>query len=317
MFHPILKEKYEFITAHFEKLFNVQSDAKPFPHSIILSGVDVLGQYYIALSIARWLNCVGTKKFDCDCINCKWIKSNTHPEVRVISKIDGKPENDSTKTVISEKQIKALLNEVSRQSGYKKVFILCDAAKKELSPNENEHYKSFSTLGFEPIYQTESKCWFPSGITRKTLQDTAANSLLKSIEEPPEDTFFIFLTHTKEDLLSTIISRSQAFYVPSGLKESYNTTEVAEILNAYPNIKKIRALELSERLLNIETTGTSYLFDTLQSYFTELMKCNTGNPELTRKILSDIETVQTAKQMLNASMKDSIVTDYLMLKICV
>ncbi|WP_434337197.1 hypothetical protein [Mesomycoplasma conjunctivae] len=38
------------------------------------------------------------------------------------------------------------------------------------------------------------------------------NSLLKIIEEPPQDTYFIFSAQKKEKVLSTICSRSQIFY---------------------------------------------------------------------------------------------------------
>lgn len=50
------------------------------------------------------------------------------------------------------------------------------------------------------------------------MNTTAANKLLKLIEEPPQKTIFLLITENEEQLLSTIKSRCQALYFP-GLSE--------------------------------------------------------------------------------------------------
>lgn len=43
----------------------------------------------------------------------------------------------------------------------------------------------------------------------------AANKLLKSVEEPPENTYFIFITHDEEKVIKTIASRCARYQVPA------------------------------------------------------------------------------------------------------
>lgn len=57
------------------------------------------------------------------------------------------------------------------------------------------------------------------------MNATAANRLLKAVEEPPEKTVFIMITHAPEKVLQTISSRCQALRIHPGTKE-----EVAQIL---------------------------------------------------------------------------------------
>lgn len=314
MFNTILKEKYKFVTDYFELAFK---NNLPISHSIVFTGSDTLAQYYMALSIAKILNCKKDKQPDCDCINCKWIKANSHPEVLTISKIDNKPDSDSSKTVISEKQIKLVLDKLVNSSEYKRVFIFCDADKRELLKKEKEHYTNLASIGFEPLYQSEEKYWYSNSLNRKIFQAQAANSLLKSIEEPPSDTYFFFLTNDKDDLLPTIISRSQTFNIASALKNDYDE-QIFEVLKNYPNLKKIDALEIADKLSIHKFQNkysTEYLLDSMQNYFLELVKSNVDNPDLLKKIFEDINQVEIAKQYLKASMKDSIVLEYLMLKI--
>ena len=52
--------------------------------------------------------------------------------------------------------------------------------------------------------------WFPEAAA---LTSEAANSLLKSIEEPPEGTLFILEARSEEDVLPTILSRCQSWRI--------------------------------------------------------------------------------------------------------
>ena len=54
-----------------------------------------------------------------------------------------------------------------------------------------------------------------AGLNQQNFQAETANSLLKIVEEPQPGVTFIFLTRYIDDLLPTIISRSQCFFVPA------------------------------------------------------------------------------------------------------
>ena len=57
------------------------------------------------------------------------------------------------------------------------------------------------------------------------MNTAAANRLLKAIEEPPEKTLFLMITHAPEKVMQTISSRCQAIRVPPCSKE-----EIQEVL---------------------------------------------------------------------------------------
>jgi hypothetical protein len=48
-----------------------------------------------------------------------------------------------------------------------------------------------------------------------TLTNSAKNALLKPLEEPPENTYFIFSASTKASIPITLKSRTQLFYIPT------------------------------------------------------------------------------------------------------
>jgi len=51
--------------------------------------------------------------------------------------------------------------------------------------------------------------WHP-----ESLNPSAANALLKSLEEPPSQTIFLLVCHQPDQLLATILSRTQRVYIP-------------------------------------------------------------------------------------------------------
>ena len=59
------------------------------------------------------------------------------------------------------------------------------------------------------------------------MNAAAANRLLKAVEEPPERTLFIMITHAPEKVMQTISSRCQAIRVLP-----YSKQEIAEILSS-------------------------------------------------------------------------------------
>lgn len=305
--NELLENKYPYLTSFFKAVFDSQK--KNVANSLIFYGSDVLAQYYFALSIAKTLNCTGAKDENCHCVNCSWIKENRHPAVMTISKIDNK--NDKSKTVISKEQVDSMQDLLVNSSDYHRVFIFCDADFKTLSERENESINSFKDLGIAlPESESENLSWFPKGLTRECFQDVAANSLLKSIEEPPSDVTFIFLTEDKNDLIQTIISRSQSFFVPNFNKEEYETGFLEDYFQDYPEFNKDNALKFSKFLLDYQVENElppKYMLDCIQFYLKEIIKANLNNTLLIQKAYLDIEKIQECKKMLDSYIKEQLV----------
>lgn len=303
----LLKKKYPALSDFFEAMIINHK----VPNSIILHGPDVLAQYYFALTLAKGTNCTAFHNTDCDCQNCRWIRANEHPEVMTISKVDSKPEGDDSKSVISIKQITAIKDKLMVSSDYHRFFILCDAENRELTIEEKQKINNFAFLKID-LPKNSDKGWFPLGLTPKCFGDITANALLKSIEEPPANVTFIFLTENIENIISTIVSRSQAFYVPGFSKENFNYNFLVEPLSNYPCIDRRKAIMISDFLVNYsKDTGKSmlYIVSAIQTYLTELARKNVQNRILVQRIFEDIEKMQNVVDMLKSNVKEQVVAD--------
>ena len=278
----LLSDKYPFLTNFFETAIN--SPDKNIAQSIIFYGNDLDAQYTLAKEIARLLNCTGDKTDDCQCLNCKWIREDKHPAVLTVSRLDSKPDDDSSKTVISVKQSELIRNSLITSSEFHRVFIFCDR-------DDDGNI---------------------TGLNRFNFQEATANSLLKSIEEPSERVTFIFLTRDKEDLISTIISRSQCFFVPTKKRYDFSYENIRPILENYWTINRSEAFSISEQLKKLaDTTGCIKVLEEMQNYMLDVQK---SNPK-TRFLTDDIKSVELAKKEYNVGMKNEIIFDELCLKL--
>ena len=311
----VLDNKYPYLSNFFETAIN---ENRLF-HSVILYGSNNYIQYAMALELARQLNCLETGDLkgreNCECRNCRWIRENKHPAVMTISKIDNKSDKDTTKTVISVQQTEMVLDKIFGASDYHRVFIFCNADMKKPTEKEKEEYEEFKTTGFiAPQEDNGETIWYPSSINRKCFGEASANSMLKSIEEPSTGITFIFLTNNPNDLISTIVSRSQSFYVPYSRKSVYITDFFDKYFVNYPKFNPDIALVFAQNLLNYQTANNlepSYIIDCIQFYLTEILKANNGNKLLVNKIFKDITKTEEAKKMLKAYVKETQIYEYL------
>ena len=303
--NKVLDKKYPYLS----NFFRTAIEQNRLFHSIILYGSNNYIQYAMAMEMARQLNCLEDGREDCNCQNCRWIRENKHPAIMTISKIDNK--TDSSKTVISEDQINMVLDTLVNSSDYHRVFIFCDAEIKTLSYSEMQEYNEFISTGFNlPQEKDEDKYWYSKGINTGCFSAVAANAMLKSIEEPSDKVTFIFLTNNKDDILQTIVSRSQAFYVADSKNSVYNVEFFEKYFEQYPEFDKDSALDFAQTLYTYQVENNlepTYIIDCIQYYLTQLIKANINNSILVNKIYSDIEKTEKSKKMLDAYIKEQTV----------
>jgi DNA polymerase III gamma/tau subunit len=99
----------------------------------------------------------------------------------------------------------------------------------------------------------------------QALNDAGANSLLKSIEEPPAGYHFIFLVSRKELLLTTILSRSVIKYFNQEL-----LAEQHELVAIFTNQKKVNAIafhQLLESYKDLTEQESCTLLDQIYAYW--------------------------------------------------
>lgn len=263
-------DKYPFLVKYFEN--GIKSPNKSIAHSILLYGHDLQAQYDLALYIARLLNCKKDKNYDCNCLDCNWIRMGEHPAVLTISRVDNKPEGDDSKTVISIRQAQEIKQSLLTSSDFHRVFIFCD--------RDNDDNIQ--------------------GLNRLNFQEEAANALLKTIEEPPAKTTFFFLTRDKEDLISTIISRSQCFFVPSFEATNYDYESIKETFENYYEFERSEVFDLAKKLYEISPDALKTLNE-MQNYMLSLLKSNLANKQIQLKLMHDINSVELAKKEITAN----------------
>ena len=278
----LLSDKYPFLTNYFTQALNAENH--PLPQTILFYGNDLAAQYILSKEIARLLNCKKNKDDECDCINCKWIREDSHPAVMTISRIDNKPEDDDSKTVISIKQSAFIKETLMSASDFHRVFIFCDR-------DENGNI---------------------SGLNQTNFQAETANSLLKIIEEPQPGVTFIFLTRYIDDLLSTIISRSQCFFVPSKSEIDYDYSKIIGVFDIFWEFERKDTFDISQRLQDLsKEIGTETTLEHIQNYILSILK---NNPKQTN-LIEYLQIIEACKKQNKLGIRPVNIFDDLCLKL--
>ena len=137
-------------------------------HALLLLGPPQVGKMVLAMDVARALNCIGEGPPCGTCRQCTRISASLHPDVRVIGV--GEDGQGRARTLISIEQVREIQSEAS------------------LKP-----------------YEGAFRVFIIDGVDR--LSDEAANSLLKTLEEPPEQVVLALLASDASAVLATIRSR--------------------------------------------------------------------------------------------------------------
>ena len=278
----LLSDKYPFLTNYFTQALTTSNRA--LPQSILFYGNDFEAQYTLSKEIARLLNCQNDKSDNCECLNCKWIREDAHPAILTISRVDNKPDDDDSKTVISIKQSQMIKENLMSASEFHRVYIFCDR-------DDDGNISGLNPLNF---------------------QAETANSLLKIIEEPQPGVTFIFLTRYIEDVLPTIISRSQCFFVPAYKKTDYDYSCIDGIFTNYFSFERRDAFDISQRLCDLtKEIPPQKILDGIQNYVLATLK---NNPKET-KLIKHIEFIEDAKRQTKLCMKPVNIFDELCLKL--
>lgn len=137
-------------------------------HSYLITGPSKVGKRTLALDIARAANCMSEGRPCGTCRQCQRITSGLHPDVRIIGLEAAR--SGRLRTQISIEQVREIQRDASLlpYEGRSRVFI------------------------------------FESG---ERLSGEAANSLLKTLEEPPDRVIIIIVASDANAVLPTILSR--------------------------------------------------------------------------------------------------------------
>lgn len=272
-----VSDKFPDLTNYFNNA--IHNDSKNLSHCLLFWGPDITSQCQLALEIARLLNCKQDGAKDCDCQNCKWVKEQTHPAVKIYTRLDFKEVGDDSeeekttgKKNIDKSQAKAIINELAITSDYHRVYIFCDR-------DEEGNLLPLNQINFPEV---------------------TSNALLKTFEEPPENTTFIFLTNDKTDMISTVVSRAQSFFIPSKVEEDFSYNIVENVIKNYWEIDRNDVLDFEDDLMAlINSNDVKLVLTQIENYMLALIKSNFENKHLYCRIMRDIKYVEDAKRQLS------------------
>ncbi len=159
-------------------------------NSIILEGAARVGRRGLANWYAMRLNCkVPTSLEPCGvCASCQNFLAGSHSDVLLISP------REETSTGKRARVSLIPIGAISASHDTGKDFETHVIEFIELSPRYRHKVIIFDGAQF--------------------LNESAANALLKSVEEPPHQARFVFITEDASGMIPTIVSRSQRYRVP-------------------------------------------------------------------------------------------------------
>ena len=208
-------------------------------HAQLFAGPEGSANLSLALAYAAFLNC--THKSDEDscgaCPSCQKINKLIHPDLHLVFPVSG-AKNKTGKEVVSDTFI-ADWREFVKQNPYAgptEWSIAFGGENEQLNISREESRNIVKKLSLKS-YEGEYKImliWLA-----EYMHPSAANALLKLLEEPPENTVFLIITYDSEQIIGTILSRVQQLKI-----RAFRNEEIAEYLTAKYSLTEEKALQI-------------------------------------------------------------------------
>ena len=178
--------------------------ADRYANAYLFHGPQGVGKEAVAMEFAAIMNCQSDKDKPCgECKGCKQMRSLQHPNVHLIFALPGGGSGTDPLKGLSEEVIETIQKAIAGKSKnpYSKIQVK-NAQNIKISSiraMQKDVHLAKSEAGRKIVLIFEAE----------RMNKSAFNSILKIVEEPPEDTSFIFTTNSLHQIPETIRSRSQ------------------------------------------------------------------------------------------------------------
>ena len=185
-------------------------------HAQLFTGIAGAGTLPMAVAYAQYLNCRNRRDGDScgECPDCRQTAALAHPDLHLVFPVN-KQGKKSGEVVRSDEFLPLFRQTFAQTGGYFTPAEWYDrldlgkTLKGMISAREaDEIIRKLSFKSFGGGYKI-MMVWLP-----ETMNDEAANKILKILEEPWERTVFLLVSERADFLLPTIISRTQEVAVP-------------------------------------------------------------------------------------------------------
>ncbi|MDH8701207.1 DNA polymerase-3 subunit delta' [Dysgonomonadaceae bacterium PH5-43] len=182
------------------------------PHARLFVEQDSAGALPLALAYAQYIHCTNKQGNDScgECPSCKKSLKLTHPDLHFVFPIINKK---GTKEAFCDDFLPewrgfAINNPYGNLGSWLSSIDAANAQGLIYARESSEILRKLNLKAYESDYKIMI-IWLP-----EKLHETAANRLLKLIEEPPQKTIFLFVSEEQDNIIATIRSRTQILAVP-------------------------------------------------------------------------------------------------------
>ena len=259
------------------------------PHALLFAGPEGTGKLQTAIAFARYLLCrdKGTGTDSCgQCPSCVKMDKLVHPDLHFVYPVINKSKTAGRSTISDEEITTWRECVLDRQYfGFEEWLSAIDADNKQASIFVTESESIMSKLSLKSV---EGGYKIMIIWHAEKMNQQCANSLLKLLEEPPAGTIFILTTDAPEQMLETILSRTQRVdfkRIPAQLIEQ-RLTGPGYMLDA-DTASKIAHLSGGSWLKAMSALRVNAESDEFLNYFMQLMRLSYGRRLKDLKIWSD------------------------------
>ncbi len=183
-------------------------------HAQLFLSPEGSGSLALAVAFAQYICCENKQEDDScgECPSCRKYQKLIHPDLHFSYPFFAKHKDDNALTFIEEWR-KAFLN--NPYLGLDEWRDNLSADNKQANINIAECHSIIQKLSLKP-FESEYKVlimWLPEFLEKE------GNSLLKIIEEPAHKTLFLLVAQNQDQILNTILSRTQIVKIPKQKKE--------------------------------------------------------------------------------------------------
>ena len=248
------------------------------PHAMLFCGPEGVGKLQTAIAFARYLLCrdKGQAQESCGtCPSCVKMDKLVHPDLHFVFPVINKSKTAGRSTV-SDDEIQTWRETVLEKQyfGFEEWLSAIDAENKQASIFVTESESIMSKLALKSV---EGGYKIMIIWHAEKMNPQCANSLLKLLEEPPAQTVFILTTDAPEQMLETILSRTQRIdfrRIPEQEIASRLQGPIYQLDD--DNTRKIAHLSGGSWLKAISALRVNRESEEFFDYFTQLMRLSYG-----------------------------------------
>ncbi len=242
-----------------------------FPHALLVHGPEGVGQNALLLDLVDLLVCEAEEARPCSqCAGCLGRQRNNLDSLIFIMPLE-KKEKASSEGEIEGNQVEELIQKAKEFHANPYGFVRTEKSRINIAQiRDLKSRLAFAEVSGRP--RIVVLLW------AETMPQEAANALLKTLEEPPANTFFLLSCEDRSSLLPTIVSRctqiassSRVSFTRVRVNSLYSGSYVLAVSSGIGAVPIIRSTTLA-------TVSAEWPFSSIRAHGSKpscLRNCNT------------------------------------------